>query len=62
MLKQFFTPERKQSTIKEIPLRRISQPEDIAGAVMYFLSDDSRMVTGQTIVVDGGRSLRRLEN
>lgn len=62
MLKQFFTPERKQKTIKEIPLRRICQPEDIAGAVMYFLSNDSRMITGQTIVVDGGRSLRRLES
>lgn len=62
MLKLFFTPERKEKTIKEVPLRRISQPEDIAGAVLYFLSSDSRMITGQTLVVDGGRSLRRLES
>lgn len=29
-------------------------PEDLVGALLYLLSDDSRMVTGQTMIVDGG--------
>lgn len=36
------------------PLRRIGEPEDIAGAVSYLCSDDARWVTGTVLVVDGG--------
>lgn len=36
-------------------LRRASQPEDIVGAALYLASSDSSYVTGQTLVVDGGR-------
>ncbi len=36
------------------PLRRVGQPDDIAGAVRYLLSDDSSFVTGAELVVDGG--------
>jgi NAD(P)-dependent dehydrogenase (short-subunit alcohol dehydrogenase family) len=30
-------------------------PEDLTGAVMFLLSDASNFITGQTIVVDGGK-------
>jgi NAD(P)-dependent dehydrogenase (short-subunit alcohol dehydrogenase family) len=36
------------------PLRRIAYPIDIAGAVLYFVSDAAGFVTGQTLFVDGG--------
>ena len=36
------------------PLRRAGQPEDIAGAALYFASDDSGFVTGTYQLVDGG--------
>jgi NAD(P)-dependent dehydrogenase (short-subunit alcohol dehydrogenase family) len=36
-------------------LRRASQPEDIVGAALYLTGPDSGFVTGQTLVVDGGR-------
>lgn len=36
------------------PLRRVTQPEDVAGAVLFFASDWARQVTGQYLVVDGG--------
>ena len=41
-----------------IPLRRRGTPDDIAGAVLYLLSDAAGFVTGHTLVVDGGSSVR----
>jgi NAD(P)-dependent dehydrogenase (short-subunit alcohol dehydrogenase family) len=40
-----------------IPLRRRGDPDDIAGAVVYLLSDLASFVTGHTLVVDGGSSI-----
>lgn len=36
------------------PIRRAGRPEDIAGAALYFASDDSAFVTGAHLLVDGG--------
>jgi NAD(P)-dependent dehydrogenase (short-subunit alcohol dehydrogenase family) len=41
-----------------IPLRRRGAPADIAGAVLYLLSELASFVTGHTLVVDGGSSAR----
>jgi len=40
---------------EEIPLRRLASPEEVADAVLWLASDRASYVTGQTIVVDGGR-------
>jgi NAD(P)-dependent dehydrogenase (short-subunit alcohol dehydrogenase family) len=37
------------------PLGRLEQPKDLVGAVVFFASDDSGFITGQALVVDGGR-------
>jgi NAD(P)-dependent dehydrogenase (short-subunit alcohol dehydrogenase family) len=39
-----------------IPLRRIGEPEDIAGAVIFLSSQAGSYVTGSAIIVDGGRT------
>jgi NAD(P)-dependent dehydrogenase (short-subunit alcohol dehydrogenase family) len=36
------------------PLKRLGEPEDIAQAVLFFASDASSWITGQTIIADGG--------
>jgi len=42
---------------KRAPLGRLGQPEDIAGPVLFFASDDSDWCTGAMLVVDGGTSV-----
>lgn len=49
--------ERGEAMIRSTPARRAGSGEEIAGAVLYFLSE-SGFVTGQTLAVDGGLSLR----
>lgn len=41
----------------EIPIGRMGEPDDIAYAMLYLASEESRYMTGQTIVVDGGSTL-----
>jgi len=38
----------------QTPLRRIGQPQDIAGAAVFLASDDAAWVTGETFVISGG--------
>lgn len=46
----------KDSIIKQVPLARPGEPEDIAGCILYLVRD-AVYVTGQIIAVDGGRSI-----
>lgn len=41
---------------KKLPIGRYGIPDDVAGAVYFFCSEDSKYVTGQTLLVDGGVS------
>jgi len=40
---------------EEIPLHRLARPEEVADAILWLASEHSSYVTGQTILVDGGR-------
>lgn len=44
----------KAAAAKEIPVRRVGVPEDIAGTVAFLVSDDASFVSGQVIYVAGG--------
>ena len=43
-----------QSVLEKIPLRRMAEPDEIASAHLFFVSDDASYVTGQVLFVDGG--------
>ena len=46
--------EIRQEVLSRIPLGRLAEPEDIVGAVLYLASPAAAMVTGHTLVIDGG--------
>ena len=50
--------EEMSAVIKGYPLGRIGEPEDIANAAVFFLSDESSWITGVNLVIDGGVTLR----
>jgi len=50
-------PAARDYWSKRAPLGRLGQPEDIAGPVLFFATDDSAWCTGALLVVDGGTSV-----
>ena len=52
-------PEMLASTTGAAPLRRIGEPDEIAGAAVFLASPAGRFVTGQALVVDGGVTIAR---
>lgn len=50
-------PDFRQSKLDMIPMDRIAEPGDIAGAALYLASPSARYVTGTTLTVDGGLTL-----
>jgi dehydrogenase/reductase SDR family member 4 len=47
-------PEMEKELVARIPQRRLGEPEDIVGAVLFLCSGAANYITGQTIYVDGG--------
>ncbi len=50
----FDDPAFREDTLQRIPLGRIGEVEDVVGAVLYLASPASRLVTGPSLLVDGG--------
>jgi 3-oxoacyl-[acyl-carrier protein] reductase len=46
-----------EAYLATVPAGRMGTPDDVAHAVSFFVSDAAAFVTGQRLVVDGGRSL-----
>lgn len=47
-------PDRAEKLLERIPMRRFGKPRDIADAIVWLCSDQSRFITGQAINLDGG--------
>jgi dehydrogenase/reductase SDR family protein 4 len=50
-------PELRKGSEDRTALRRLGEPEDISGAAVFLASRAGRWITGQTIVIDGGRTI-----
>ncbi|MDE0980523.1 MAG: glucose 1-dehydrogenase [Gammaproteobacteria bacterium] len=50
-------PEIYEATVSKYPLRRIGEPDEIAGAAVFLASNAGSFTTGQTIVIDGGGTI-----
>jgi 3-oxoacyl-[acyl-carrier protein] reductase len=48
----------EQKAAASYPLARLGEPEDVGAAVAFLASSDAAWITGQTLVIDGGMSLR----
>jgi NAD(P)-dependent dehydrogenase (short-subunit alcohol dehydrogenase family) len=53
-ISQLVPEELKRKNEENAPLRRVAIPADIAAGLLFFASDLSSYVSGQTLVVDGG--------
>lgn len=51
------TPENRARFIATVPLGRLAEPSDVAGACLYLASDEAGFITGVVLEVDGGRTI-----
>jgi NAD(P)-dependent dehydrogenase (short-subunit alcohol dehydrogenase family) len=49
--------EKMAAIAQSVPVKRLGSPDDVARAVMFFISPDASFVTGQTLFVCGGTSV-----
>ncbi len=47
--------EYREKILSEIPLRRLSTPDEVAAGVIFLCSDESSYMTGVTLDINGGR-------
>ena len=51
---KWITPETEMRVLERQCLKSVCQPEDVANLVVFLCSSQSRMISGQTIAIDGG--------
>lgn len=57
-IQDYLTPEQVQSSLEKTPLKRLGLPKDIGRAAVFFASDDAEWITGTSLLVDGGASVK----
>ena len=54
LLEDFMEEKNRQTIIKQIPIRRFAQPEEIAPLAVFMASDLSNYMVGEHVIIDGG--------
>jgi 3-oxoacyl-[acyl-carrier protein] reductase len=54
-MRQWMTAEQREQLAAAFPLRRIGQPDDVAAATLFLVSDASSWITGITLDIAGGK-------
>ena len=49
--------EENLKRVQQVPMKRLGTKEEIAGLVLFLLSDESRYMTGSEVAMDGGAAL-----
>jgi 2-hydroxycyclohexanecarboxyl-CoA dehydrogenase len=57
LLRSFADPKLVDALARAIPMGRLGQPDDFPGLIAFFLSDDAKFMTGQTVSVSGGLTM-----
>ncbi|MYG00491.1 SDR family oxidoreductase [Candidatus Poribacteria bacterium] len=57
-IQDYLTSEQIQSSLEKTPLQRLGLPKDIGRAAVFFASDDAEWITGTSLLVDGGASVK----
>ncbi|MCZ7497391.1 SDR family oxidoreductase (plasmid) [Aminobacter sp. SR38] len=52
------SPEKLKNASDYVPMKKVGQPEDMANAAMFLLSDAAGYITGTSLIVDGGLMLK----
>ena len=55
-LNTWLTPEAEADWMKQVALKERLQPSEVANLALFLAADDSRMITGQSFTIDGGRT------
>ncbi|MFN2627403.1 MAG: 3-oxoacyl-[acyl-carrier-protein] reductase [Gaiellaceae bacterium] len=53
-LTEVLPEDAREAMLRNTPLNRLGEPDDVAGAVRFLCSDDASFITGEVILVDGG--------
>lgn len=48
----------REYLLEKHPMRRLGRPEEVANAILFLASDEASFITGQSLAIDGGRSIR----
>lgn len=58
MAAEFWVGERAENFLKELPIGRFGQPDEVAACALFLASGASDMITGENLVIDGGYTIR----
>ena len=58
LVEEIYSDEQLADIVAQTPVRRMAEPREVADLVLFLASEKSGVITGQTIIFDGGRVMR----